>query len=130
MDDLISRRKAIDATWEEPSYTDPLNVLTEVRDRIEALPSAQSEITEEQVKEYCEKRCLVVLSADFFHHLQSAQPERKKGRWKEKMLDHFRKYEAVCSECGARYIGNYDSYDEPDEFNYCPNCGARMKVEK
>lgn len=40
-DDLISRRKAIDATWFEPSYTDPLNVLTEVRDRIEALPSAQ-----------------------------------------------------------------------------------------
>ena len=44
MDDLISRQAAIDATWEEPSYTDPLNVLTEVRDRIEALPSAQPEI--------------------------------------------------------------------------------------
>lgn len=42
-DDLISRRKAIDATWFEPSYTDPLNVLTEVRDRLEALPSAKSE---------------------------------------------------------------------------------------
>ena len=41
MDDLISRQAAIDATWEEPSYTDPLNVLTEVRDRIKALPSAQ-----------------------------------------------------------------------------------------
>lgn len=39
-DDLISRRKAIDATWEEPSYADPINVLTEVRDRIKALPSA------------------------------------------------------------------------------------------
>ena len=44
MDDLISRQAALDATWEEPSYTDPLNVLTEVRDRIEALPSAQPEI--------------------------------------------------------------------------------------
>ena len=40
-DDLISRQAAIDATWFEPSYTDPLNVLTEVRDRIEALPSAR-----------------------------------------------------------------------------------------
>ena len=42
--DLISRQAAIDATWFEPSYTDPLNVLTEVRDRLKALPSAQPEI--------------------------------------------------------------------------------------
>lgn len=41
MDDTISRQAAIDATWEEPTYTDPINVLTEVRDRIKALPSAQ-----------------------------------------------------------------------------------------
>ena len=44
MDDLISRQAAIDATWFEPSYTDPLNVLTEARDRLKALPSAQPEI--------------------------------------------------------------------------------------
>ena len=44
MNDLISRQAAIDATWFEPSYTDPLNVLTEVRDRLKALPSAQPEI--------------------------------------------------------------------------------------
>ena len=41
--DTISRQAAIDATWSEPSYTDPLNVLTEVRDRLKALPSAQPE---------------------------------------------------------------------------------------
>jgi len=44
MSDLISRQAAIDATWEEPMYADPLNVLTEVRDRLKALPSAQPEI--------------------------------------------------------------------------------------
>ena len=44
MNDLISRQAAIEATWFEPSYTDPLNVLTEVRDRLKALPSAQQEI--------------------------------------------------------------------------------------
>lgn len=43
MRDYIDRKAAIDATWKEPSYTDPLNVLTEVRDRIEALPSAEVE---------------------------------------------------------------------------------------
>ena len=42
-EDTISRQAAIDATWSEPSYTDPLNVLTEVRDRLKALPSAQPE---------------------------------------------------------------------------------------
>ena len=40
-EDTISRQAAIDATWFDPSYTDPLNVLTEVRDRLKALPSAQ-----------------------------------------------------------------------------------------
>ena len=45
MNDLIDRQAAIDATWFEPSYTDPLNVLTEVRDRLKALPSAQPERT-------------------------------------------------------------------------------------
>ena len=44
MRDLISRQAAIDATWFEPSYTDPLNVLTEVRDRLKELPSAQPDI--------------------------------------------------------------------------------------
>ena len=43
MQDLISRQAAIDATWEEPMYADPINVLTEVRDRIKALPSAQTD---------------------------------------------------------------------------------------
>ena len=42
-DDLISRAEAIDAIWFEPSYTDPLNVLTEARDRLKVLPSAQPE---------------------------------------------------------------------------------------
>ena len=48
------------------------------------------------------------------------------GWWVERMLDNFKKYECACSECGARYIGNYDQYCEPAEFYYCPNCGAKM----
>ena len=41
MDDLIYKQSAINATWFDPIYKDPLNVLTEVRDRIMSLPSAQ-----------------------------------------------------------------------------------------
>lgn len=42
MSELIKREDAIKATWHEPSYTDPYNVLTEVRDRIEALPTVDA----------------------------------------------------------------------------------------
>lgn len=42
-DDLISRQAAIMETWREPRYTDPLNVLTEIRDRLRSLPSEQPE---------------------------------------------------------------------------------------
>ena len=38
--ELISRDAAIVETWRRPHYTDPLNVLTEVRDRIRKLPTA------------------------------------------------------------------------------------------
>lgn len=48
------------------------------------------------------------------------------GRWIEKKLDNFRKWELRCSECGWVGISNYDAYDEPFDFNYCPNCGANM----
>lgn len=37
--DAISRQAVIDVTWEEPSYTEALNVLTEVRDKVKVLPS-------------------------------------------------------------------------------------------
>lgn len=39
---LIDVDKAIEATWVQPTYTDPLNVLTEVRDRIRELPTVDA----------------------------------------------------------------------------------------
>ena len=38
--DYISRQAAIEETWKEPTYLDPINVLTEMRDRINGIPSA------------------------------------------------------------------------------------------
>lgn len=37
-EDCISREAVEKITWEEPSYDDALNVLTEVRDKVKALP--------------------------------------------------------------------------------------------
>ena len=39
---MIDADKAIEVTWKEPSYTDPLNVLTEVRDRLKKLPTIEA----------------------------------------------------------------------------------------
>lgn len=51
-DDCISRQAVIDITWENPSYTDALNVLTEVRDKVEALKSVtpKPKMTEREKK--------------------------------------------------------------------------------
>jgi len=64
MNDLIDRQAVENITWEEPSYTDPLNVLTEVRDKVRALPSVESKgewipityrhMTEEEKEHYSE----------------------------------------------------------------------------
>ena len=55
--------------------------------------------------------------------------EVKRGKWIGKQLDNFRKYEVTCSNCDWIGIENYDSYDNPFEFNYCPNCGANIDLE-
>lgn len=55
MSDLISREAVENITWEEPSYSDPLNVLTEVRDKVRELPSADIMECARAIKEYCER---------------------------------------------------------------------------
>ena len=134
MSDLIDRQAAIDATWEEPSYTDPLNVLTEVRDRIKALPPAQPEqhidadgtlwvtvtdigrvtrvIVDEEKSKFCRQ---------FY---MDAQPEQRTGRWipqdhnkRAGNISTFVYYYPTCSECGQ--VGN-------ETYKYCPHCGAKM----
>lgn len=36
---LIDANAVEKITWQDPSYTDPLNVLTEVREKVRALPT-------------------------------------------------------------------------------------------
>ena len=54
----------------------------------------------------------------------------RRGEWIGKQLDNFKKYQVTCSECGWIGIENYDSYVDPSDFNYCPNCGANMEYEE
>ena len=51
-----------------------------------------------------------------------------RGEWECRQLDSFRKFEVRCSVCGWTSYENYDSYNDPSEFLFCPNCGAEMDV--
>ena len=77
MVDLIDRKAAIDETWKEPSYTDPYNVLTEVRERIQSLQSAQRWIpVSEKLPEENE---MVLISAKYIGHLSQNAPYVEEG---------------------------------------------------
>lgn len=59
-----------------------------------------------------------------------SEPERKKGKWMT-MLYHISDdgeelYQHVCSECKKTVML---SNLKRGRFNYCPNCGAKMKGE-
>lgn len=55
--------------------------------------------------------------------IELAKKLPKRGEWIDEDLDNFRKYKVTCPHCGAWYVGNYDAYVEPWDFNYCPHCG-------
>ena len=140
MDDLISRQAAIDVTWEEPSYTDPLNVLTEMRDRIKALPSAQPErLTDDDfetirihLNAFKENLCNqqrwgeaeeYQRIIDRFVAFASAQPEQKTGKWYIDADGDVR-----CTACKTKCLR--DDIGINILSDYCPNCGADMRKQK
>ena len=56
------------------------------------------------------------------NELPSVQPERKKGRWVNKLTEDGRFSYKACSVCGFPHRAFF-------EFNYCTNCGAKMTEE-
>ena len=82
-DDLISRQSTIqvlDNAAEQWNIAEPYHEGMRAGYRnsarlILSLPSAEPEVTEEAVKDYCRKRGLTILTNDYFHKLTSAQPD-------------------------------------------------------
>ena len=52
--------------------------------------------------------------------IKALEQEPRKGHWIEEYIGDM--YD-VCSECGHKITKGYFTY------NYCPNCGAKMKSE-
>ena len=121
--DTISRQEVLhELDWCDYELKDwqRCKLKTMVRD----IPSAQPEITEDDVKEYCRKRCLVVVTSDFYNAMYRrwviAQPQRKKGNW-------------VWNQYNKPNIGNYHCSVcrniAIEKYAFCPNCGADMRGE-
>ena len=84
------------------------------------------EPTFEQIKEYCHKRCMTIITNDLYHDLitaYSAQPERKTGKW---IVVDDGCISGRCSVCGWE-AHMYE--DDVMGMDYCPNCGARMEED-
>lgn len=128
MNDLISRQAAIDALNEvSEHYTDKgrewhphVNFMVEA---IEALPSAQPEIDELQKEvDYWHEKC-TSYEQTIVRLTESAQPERKKGKWiytKKRLIRGGYVDASECSVCNKRIMPHLKP-------NFCPNCGAEME---
>lgn len=65
---------------------------------------------------------------DMIESRPSAQPEQKKGAWiPHDCLGRPSIDKDVCSCCGQRF---YQIAETGCEWNFCPNCGAKMEVEE
>lgn len=87
--DLISRNAVEEITWEEPPYTDALNVLTWVRDKVRELPSVS-----QSQKGYWINNDNGTMSCSECHTWFSRDCQSK-----------FMNY---CGYCGTRMEGNND----------------------
>ena len=99
MDDLISRKKAIEALFDwEMTYN-----------------------WDDHCREEDPKPAYIVSPSDVIEQLPSAQPERKKGKWIE-IENEWGGLEIICSECGVQVPR--DVWGNAIQSDYCYRCGA------
>ena len=140
-EDAISRDAVEKITWEEPNYDDVLNVLTEVRDKVRALPSVtppkpceeeNPNCTEcryyDKEKHYCPRFCKVIENT--MAEITSEQT-RPQGKWIDiGIAMEGRKYKNHECDIADAYYCDYCGYNQYIKTNYCPWCGAEMVGEE
>ena len=111
MSDLINREEAIDALWK---------ALYEYEDKTEKQFQESEDL---DIWDWMVHRIFVQNMSDIDRQtlldLPSVQLERKKGKWIYDLHDKGWSFDYPyrCDQC---------SFWCEEEFNYCPNCGARM----
>lgn len=75
-DDLIRRQGVLNSLnkyrIEKMSEGKDVSLVWECIDKVLQEPSAQAEPTFEQIKKYCERRCLMIIGNEFYHDLITA----------------------------------------------------------
>lgn len=119
MDRLISLNVAINAINERYGKfiveTTGSEIVDECKKILNQLPSMPQQITFAEVKDYCYRRNMVVISREFLYELFE-KANWTKGNW---LITSWDDYE--CSKCGDTQI---------EKHNFCPNCGADMRGEQ
>lgn len=123
MDDLISRQAAITALSHMCSEDEKGITVSRanVDSMLRSLQPVQPEITQDQLKEYCKKRCLTVITDDLLYKLTSGSENT--ATWL------IRKWgdDAKCSNCGHTFK---DVYDMDNHDRFCRFCGRKMEGVK
>ena len=75
------------------------------------------------IKDAC---CDIIEKID---NLPTIEPERKRGKWSVEFSPAYKggAY-CECSQCNYKFA--MGAYFEPDEWKFCPNCGADMRGEQ
>lgn len=117
----IEADKVEKITWEEPSYYDPLNVLTEVRDKVRELPAADVVSMDRYINAIKTINMMSKVLEDF-------EPV-KHGHWVAMNADG-RGYadEFGCTNCSC--VVKYGHFTKGCDYERCPYCGAKMDEEK
>ena len=60
---------------------------------------------------------------EYIRNMPSVNPQPKTGHWIKMLLTDMSDIAGQCSECGFihKFIGGHTA-----QYNYCPNCGAKM----
>ena len=135
MTDLISRADAIEAVrWETSKLGRGLLGKGDILDIIEALPSAEQHnkdaISREGLLRSWEELSprgrtefdQVIMTIPALPSADAVQGEWIVREYCTNELDYRRWIEIECPFCGER-----PTYENLDNMNFCPNCGARMK---
>ena len=132
--DCISRAAAIDALKEEEypcesdydkGYMSALKKSVWIMEKW--LPSAQP-YTEAEIQKMQELEQAELQKA-YECGRASAQPGRKTGKWSVEFSPAYKggAY-CECSQCNYKFA--MGAYFEPDEWKFCPYCGADMRGEQ
>ena len=103
-EDAISRQAAENITWDEPSYTDALNVLTEVRDKIRALPYVTPK---QRTGKWIEKPEIKTSAPEYLMFYECSECGDEQCFCK---LDIHKKH--FCSNCGAKMVEPQESEEQ------------------